>query len=224
MSCDGRARPGGAGAVRVGDRHRLGAGGERAVGDDAGIVGGGDDRADGLGAELRARVGGRRRCTRAATSRISVGPGRPPQSSSSSTTRAIAAAFSASRRRPSASVRPDDATPTRLPMTTRRLIVTLVSATFWWISLLAKRVRAESSAMTSASASVTPSRERVGEGGLGQAQRVLGSVVVHRPLPVPTTCRPRPGRRGSARPARRGRRGRSGPARPCRSSACPSIT
>ena len=34
----------------------------------------------------------------------------------------------------------------------------LVSATFWWISLLAKRVSAESSAMTSASASVTPSR------------------------------------------------------------------
>ena len=59
---------------------------------------------------------------------------------------------------PSASVRPDDATPTRLPITTRRLIVALVSATFWWIWLFANRVRAESSVITSASASVTPSR------------------------------------------------------------------
>src|SRR5689334_22984587 len=70
----------------------------------------------------------------------------------------MAVAFSASRRRPSTSVRPDDATPTRLPTTTRRFTTTFVSATFWWISLFAKRVSAESSAMTSASASVTPSR------------------------------------------------------------------
>src|SRR6476646_8140850 len=91
-------------------------------------------------------------------SSASDGPGRPPQSSSSSTTRAMAAARSARRRRPSSSVRPDEATPTRLPMTNRRFTTALVSATFWWIWLLAKRVRAASSAMTNASASVAPSR------------------------------------------------------------------
>ena len=60
--------------------------------------------------------------------------------------------------------------------------------------------------------------ERVGEGRLGQAQRVLGSIVVHQPT-TSTTCRPRPGRSGSERRAPRGRRGRSGRARPCHSSA-----
>ena len=76
-------------------------------------------------------------------------------------------------------------------MTTRRLIETLVSATFWWISLLAKRVSAESSAMTSASASVTPSLHREREHGLRKRQRVAASIVVHRSappyhLPTPT--------------------------------------
>src|ERR687891_2296280 len=69
----------------------------------------------------------------------------------------MAPAFSASRRSPSSSVRPDEATPTRFPTTKRRLTVTLVSATFWWIWLFANRVRDASSARTSASASVAPS-------------------------------------------------------------------
>ena len=184
-----------------------------------GVVGRADDRADRLGAEFRASPRRSPGCRRRATSRISVGPGRPPQSSSSSTTRAIAAAFSASRRRPSASVRPDDATPTRLPTTTRRLIVTLVSATFWWISLLANRVSAESSAGDEGLGLGHALAQRIGQRGLGEGERVAGSVVVHRRPPAPTTCRPRPGRRGTARPGRRGRRGRSGRARPCRSSA-----
>ena len=74
------------------------------------------------------------------TSVIGVGSGRPAQSGSSSTLRAIAAACSARRRRPSSSSRPLEATPIRLPDTNRRLTCAFVSATFWWISLLAKRV------------------------------------------------------------------------------------
>ena len=157
-----------------------------------------------------------------ATGSTVVGSGRPAQSSSSSTTPAIAVACSARRRRPSESVRPDEATPTRLPTTTRRLIATLVSATFWWIWLLAKRVSAASSADDQGLRLGRAVAHRHAEGALGEV-RV-------RPWPDRrspakrrrrlTTCRPRPGRRGTARPGRRGRRGRSGPARPCRSWAC----
>ena len=94
----------------------------------------------------------------AGISRIGVGSGRPPQSSSSAELRAIAPAVSASRRSPSSSTRLLDATPTRRPTTNRRLISAFVSATFWWISLLANRVSRASSAATSASASVAPAR------------------------------------------------------------------
>src|SRR5262245_56443635 len=87
-------------------------------------------------------------------SRIAVGSGRPPQSSSSSWFRAIAAACSARRRRPSSSDRFVDATPTRLPATNRRLTWTFDSATFWWISLFANRVRLASSAIAMTSTSV----------------------------------------------------------------------
>ena len=52
------------------------------------------------------------------------GLGRPPQSGSSSTTPAMATAFETSARRPASSVRPDDATATRLPRTTRRFTAT----------------------------------------------------------------------------------------------------
>lgn len=65
-------------------------------------------------------------------------------------------AVSARRRRASSSVRPVAATPTRFPRTKRRLTRTFASATFWWISELAKRVKAASSALTSTSASVAP--------------------------------------------------------------------
>ena len=99
-------------------------------------------------------------------------------------------AWSARRRRPSGSVRLVDATPTRLPMTTRRLIATLVSATFWWISLLAKRVRAESSAGDEGLGLGDAIARREREGGLGQGERVATPIVVHRlasyHLPTPT--------------------------------------
>ena len=108
--------------LRVRDRDRLGGRRERSVGDDAGRVGGRDDRPDALGPELRRRVGGRVAKPRACRA-IGVGPGRPPQSSSSSR-------VAGDRRRPSrrggagrsSSSRLVDATPTRLPMTNRRLI------------------------------------------------------------------------------------------------------
>src|SRR6185369_5616725 len=92
----------------------------------------------------------------AGSSWIGVGSGRPPQSSSSAEFRAIAVAVSASRRSPSSSSRFELATPTRFPIATRRLRPPFVSATFWWISLLAKRVSWARSADTSASASVAP--------------------------------------------------------------------
>ena len=66
----------------------------------------------------------------AGMSLIGVGSGRPPQSSSSAELRAIAVAVSASRRRPSSSTRFELATPTRLPIATRRFSAPLVSATF----------------------------------------------------------------------------------------------
>src|SRR2546426_8533848 len=68
----------------------------------------------------------------------------------------MAPARSATSRKPSSSIRPVDATPIRLPIATRRLRWTLVSSTFWWISLFANRVSGASSAVTRASASVAP--------------------------------------------------------------------
>ena len=82
--------------------------------------------------------------------------GRPAQSSSSSTFAAIAAARSTRAPTPSSSTRPDDATPTRRPLTNRRLTNASALATFWWISELANRVSADSPATTSASASPAP--------------------------------------------------------------------
>ncbi len=57
---------------------------------------------------------------------------------------------------PSSSMRPDDATPTRRPLTNRRLTKASALATFWWISELANRVSADSPATTRASASPAP--------------------------------------------------------------------
>ena len=76
-------------------------------------------------------------------------------------------------------------------MTTRRLTTLFVSATFWWISLLAKRVSAESSAMTSASASVTPSRSASASAASARASASAArSSFIGRPpgyhLPTPT--------------------------------------
>src|SRR5512135_2693831 len=87
-----------------------------------------------------------------------AGFGSPAQSSSSSHVRTTAEARFTSDRMPSTSVRADDMTAIRLPATNRRLTVRFDSATFWWISLLAKRVRAESSDVTRTSASVAPTR------------------------------------------------------------------
>src|SRR4051794_28292807 len=88
----------------------------------------------------------------------SIGAGSPAQSSSSSHVRTTADARLTRDRMPSTSVRPDDITAMRLPATNRRFTVRLDSATFWWISLLAKRVSAESSLVTRTSASVAPTR------------------------------------------------------------------
>src|SRR5258705_315064 len=92
----------------------------------------------------------------AGSSVIVVGSGRPPQSSSSAEFRAIEVAVSASDRSPSSSTRLEPATPIRLPIATRRFNEPLVSATFWWISLLANRVSWARSSDTSASTSVAP--------------------------------------------------------------------
>ena len=155
----------------------------------------------------------------AGTSRMGVGSGRPPQSWSSATLRAIAPAFDASRRSPSSSIRPLDATPIRRPATNRRLTLTFVSATFWWISLLAKRVSAESSATTRTSASVAPSSAAWARtcSASGSQRPSVREVATAASL---TTCRRPPGRRGTARPAPRVPRGPPGQARPCRNSVC----
>ena len=91
----------------------------------------------------------------------------------------------------------------------------LDSATFWWISLLAKRVRAASSAWMTTSACDAPAaaaRSRTCSRELEPTRRRrFGSL---------TICRRPPGRCGTGPRARRGRRGRSGRARPCRSWAC----
>ena len=99
-----------------------------------------------------------------------------------------------------------------------------VSATFWWISLLANRVSAASLGRD----------ERLGLGGAGavrQRERPArrgasavrgGSLVMRRRSASRAHHLPTPDldvAEARAR-ARRGRRGRSGRARPCRSSAC----
>jgi hypothetical protein len=115
------------------------------------------------------------------------GAGRPLQSGSSSTCAAIAPACSARRRRPSSSIRSLEATPTRLPLTKRRLIATFVSATFWWISLFANRVSAESSAMRSTSASVAPACSASCRTRSAKPIPAVGSAVIE-----VTTASPRP--------------------------------
>ena len=83
--------------------------------------------------------------------------GRPLQSPSSSTFRAMAPALSTSRRRPSSSIRPDDATPTRFPTTNRRL-QSGVRLGDVLVDLAGHEARqaARRAAATSASASVAP--------------------------------------------------------------------
>ena len=203
--------------LRVGDREMLGGGRERAERPDAGVVGGGDHGPDALGSQLRASP---RRCrpTRPrGISVIGVGSGRPAQSSSS-------ARVAGDRRGPLGQraqalvVEPVGATRPRpaCPIATRRFRLPFVSATFWWISLLANRV--------SCGSLVGDERLRLGRAGrrrrarrpLGDRERLDRRVVARHRL---TTCRPRPGRRGTGPPSRHGRRGRPGRARPCRSSA-----
>ena len=79
-------------------------------------------------------------------------------------------------------------TPMRRPSTKRRLTVALVSATFWWISLLANRVRAESSATTRTSASVAPACSAASSTFSASASRRRGS------MSTLIRCPPRPGR------------------------------
>jgi len=107
----------------------------------------------------------------------------------------MAPAFAASRRSPSSSVLPDDATPTRLPTTNRRLTVTFVSATFWWIWLFANLVSDASSASTRASASVAPSASacRRARSARSSASRARSSFtgrlpLAHADLDVPEAC------------------------------------
>ena len=219
MSCDVVRVPDARAPARVGDGDRLGPGRERAVGRDARVVGRADHGADRLGPEFRAGLGGRPAVGGRRRRGSRSGPGgRPSRRAPRRPGR------SRRRSRPAGGGPPRRSDPTTRPRpacrsTTRRLIEMLVSATFWWISLLAKRVSAESSAGDEGLGLGHALAQRIGQCRLGEAQRVLGAVVVHRLPPAPTTCRPRPGRRGNARPARRARRGRSGRARPCRSSA-----
>ena len=177
--------------MRVGDRHRLEAGRERAVGDHAGLVGGGDDGAGGLGPELGRRVGGRPAVGGGDVPRISVGPGRPPQSSSSSTTRAMAIALSASRRRPSAigpagrgdpdPLADDDAQVDRDVRLGHVLVDLAVGEPGQ------RRVLGRDQRLGLGDAVAHRERQR----GLGQGERVAASIVVHRlapayHLPTPT--------------------------------------
>ena len=158
-----------------------------------GVVGRGDDRADRLGPELRASprrsAGCRRPRRRGPRSGRAGRPSRRAPRRPGRWRRRARPGGAGPRRRSGRG----DATPTRLPTTNRRLTATLVSATFWWISLLAKRVSAESSAMTSASASVAPVAHARGQGGLGQgaARRWARSSFIASPprayhLPTPT--------------------------------------
>ena len=85
--------------------------------------------------ELRVAAGRRRRTRRRRAAQRRSAVGSPAQSSSSST-------FADDRRRPldqrpqrpRRPCGPDDATPTRRPLTNRRLTKTSALATFWWIS------------------------------------------------------------------------------------------
>ena len=212
--------PRGTDALRVGDRDRLRAGRERAVGGDAGRVGGGDDLTHAVGSDsgLAPAVAVR---SPASTSSAVVGLGQAaPVVELLHDPGDRARRCAARRRRPSSSVRPLEATPTRLPTTNRRFTTTLVSATFWWIWLLANRVSAASSAMTRASASVAPSRSAWRDGRSrraaarrGRGRRSSAPRAHHLPTPTWTFRNRAPGTRVAdvARPGR---------ARPCRSWAC----
>ena len=91
--------------------------------------------------------------------------------------------------------------------------------TFWWISLLAKRVSDDSPVVTSASASVAPAAPASRTTSSARRSAAAGSAPMpSRPLMPP----PQRARCGTGRPRRRARRGRSGRVRPCRSSACPT--
>ena len=172
-------------------------------------------RNSGLASAVAAAVGGRdvlgRRSGRAGrpSPRAPRRPGRSRRRSS------------ASRRRPSSSVRPDEATPTRLPTHEAqvdddvRLGHVLVDLAVGEAGQRGVLGHDEGLGLGRARRASRMRRARPRPG-----ERVVGAVVVHRAIRRLTTCRRRPGRRGSGRPARRGRRGRSGPARPCRSSAC----
>ena len=98
-----------------------------------------------------------------------------------------------------------EATPTRWPSTKRRFTTVSASATFWWISLLAKRVRALCSWVTTASAWVAPASMAMATARCASS-RPLGGCSLRHALPTPTstsrkrapllpwpTCMPCPG-------------------------------
>ena len=216
-----RPRCADADAIGVGDGRRLGARRERAKGGDAGIVRRGDDLADTCGADLGRRPRGRRRVARRPASTVVV-RGRPAQSSSSSTTLAMAvgvlgqpeqAVGIRSPRRRDTDALPDDHAQVDRHVASRRRS----GGSGCWRTASATA----SSAMTSASASVAPSRIAASRARSRKPERVVRAIVVQIGDRL-TTCRPRPGHPGSARPGRHARHVRSGSARPCRSSACPA--
>ena len=222
-------RPGGADPVRVGDGRRL-----VPVENEPKAV---------TPAASAAAMTARTPSARSLGRRAGGGRGRRPPAASSTGVRlraarpspsslrraaAIAAALSASRRRPSSSIRPVERDPDALAdgepeVDRRRSSRRRSGGSRCWRTGSA----AASSAMTSASASVAPARSRAARGrarrGPGRPGRGRRSRCVHAARQL-TTCRPRPGRRGTARPAPRARRAPLWPGSPLPQFGVPSIT
>ena len=219
-------RPALAGAVAVGDGHRLRAGRERAVGGHPGRIGRRDDLADPVGARLGARIGGGRAV--AGVDVLGLGrSGEPapvlellddPGDRRGALGEPSQALVVGPPGRRHADALPDDEPQVHDSVGLGDVLVDLAVGEAGQRGVLGHDQRLGLGRALAL---------RVGERGFGQAQRVLGAVVDHRapaaagrrPLAA-TTCRPRPGRPGTGRPGPRGRRGRPARARPCRSWAC----